>query len=292
MKRLIEVALSTSLLPGLPPFPPKAFRCIREHITDDVVDARRAIRGLSPDLALAAETRFELLADIEREWRRLAGLGISVILETDSDYPARWLSLGTAKPVSFFAAGRLQIFSEKLVGVVGSRAPSEASVSIARELGNLAKYYGCGIVSGGAKGIDETAVRAALDSDGNAAVICADSMGRFCSENRAALDAGCLTICSQFSPQIRFTVGNAMARNKLIYRSALLTAVVQFKPGSGGTWTGAAQALKGGHDIVAVFESFPQANQLVDRGAICVASVEEFFAQIDSAHSRNLFDAL
>jgi predicted Rossmann fold nucleotide-binding protein DprA/Smf involved in DNA uptake len=64
-------------------------------------------------------------------------------------------------------------------------------------------------------------------------------------ETRSAISDGQLCLCSPYKPTAGFTVGNAMGRNKLIYALSSATLVVECEEGSGGTWSGAVEALRG-----------------------------------------------
>jgi predicted Rossmann fold nucleotide-binding protein DprA/Smf involved in DNA uptake len=62
-----------------------------------------------------------------------------------------------------------------------------------------------------------------------------------------------------------------MARNKLIYALSDVAVVVASAPGSGGTWTGAVEALEAGWVPVFVRRSDPMPDgnrQLIERGAL------------------------
>lgn len=289
MRRIIELALATNLVPKMPAFPPRAFRAVRPLLGDDPDRASMALAGLDPAFREAGMERLAHIALFKSELDRLAQIGITVVLEGDRQYPERWVSLANAKPTAIFAAGETELLSMRMAGVVGSRDPSDASKATAESLGKHAKDFGLGIVSGGAKGVDEIAVRAALESGAKCAVICGDSLEKLSGHFRSEIASKSLCICSPFSPRSSFSVGNAMARNKLIYRTALLTAAVEFKPGTGGTWAGAVEALKSGRDRVAVFSEFRYAKLLADKGAILVADTNDFFAQIASSSASNLF---
>lgn len=56
--------------------------------------------------------------------------------------------------------------------------------------------------------------------------------------------SGNLTLISPFNPEARFHVGNAMARNKLIYCLADTALVIKSALEKGGTWAGAIEGLK------------------------------------------------
>jgi len=67
------------------------------------------------------------------------------------------------------------------------------------------------------------------------------------------LDEGTVCLLTQQAPSSGFTPAAAMARNKVIYALAAITAVVASDEGSGGTWSGATEALKAGNGVVAVW---------------------------------------
>jgi predicted Rossmann fold nucleotide-binding protein DprA/Smf involved in DNA uptake len=68
-----------------------------------------------------------------------------------------------------------------------------------------------------------------------------------------ALDRGDVCLVTQQSPATGFSVGAALARNKLIYALAEVTVVVAADLGTGGTWAGAVEALQHGYGPVAVW---------------------------------------
>ncbi len=59
------------------------------------------------------------------------------------------------------------------------------------------------------------------------------------------LESGQVCLCTPYAPGHWFPVGNAMARNRLIYAGSQATVVVASDLDSGGTWAGATEALKG-----------------------------------------------
>src|SRR5439155_3958524 len=66
------------------------------------------------------------------------------------------------------------------------------------------------------------------------------------TDARRAMEDGCLLLLSPFHPKTGFTVGSAMARNKLIYSLAEWGLVVASAFGQGGTWAGAREVLRHG----------------------------------------------
>ena len=85
-------------------------------------------------------------------------------------------------------------------------------------------------------------------------------------------------MCTPYAPNSPFTVGKAMGRNKLIYALSEVTAAVAADHGSGGTWSGATDAMKGRFGRVAVWRGpgeGPGNEALEDMGAIPVSDVSQ-----------------
>ena len=75
----------------------------------------------------------------------------------------------------------------------------------------------------------------------------ADSLSRNARDPdvRRAVHGGRLCLCSPDKVTAGLTVASAMGRNKLIYSMSDATLVVEREEGSGGTWAGAGEALRG-----------------------------------------------
>src|SRR5258708_24895620 len=112
-------------------------------------------------------------------------------------------------------------------------------------VGRLAARAGRMIVSGGAKGIDQAAMRGGLEGGGEVGGVLADSLETTAMnrEHRNLLIDGRLVLVSPYDPNAGFNVGNAMQRNKLIYALADAALVVSSDLERGGTWTGAVEQL-------------------------------------------------
>jgi predicted Rossmann fold nucleotide-binding protein DprA/Smf involved in DNA uptake len=98
------------------------------------------------------------------------------------------------------------------------------------------------------------------------------------------MDSGRAVLASAVSPLAPFNVGNAMARNKLIYGHAIATVVVSSSDGSGGTWAGATEAIKRGYGRVLVRDgdNVPGGNKrLIGLGGVAVADVEMVMKEVN-----------
>jgi predicted Rossmann fold nucleotide-binding protein DprA/Smf involved in DNA uptake len=112
-------------------------------------------------------------------------------------------------------------------------------------VGRLAGRAGRMLISGGAKGIDQAAMRGALEGGGKIAGVLGDSLEKTTldREHRNLLLDGKLVLISPYDPSAGFNVGNAMQRNKLIYALADASLVVSSDLNKGGTWAGAIEQL-------------------------------------------------
>src|SRR6202008_231552 len=101
------------------------------------------------------------------------------------------------------------------------------------------------IISGGARGIDQSAMSGVLEAGGTAAGVLADGLERSAlnRDHRSYLRDRQLVLLSPYDPQAGFNIGNAMQRNKLIYALADAALVIQADHGKGGTWAGATEQL-------------------------------------------------
>jgi predicted Rossmann fold nucleotide-binding protein DprA/Smf involved in DNA uptake len=203
--------------------------------SDKTVDAHR-IRSLlerAGALGIALE-----------KWQRA---GLWVMTRSDPDYPGRLKRrLKTDAPPVLFGSGNRQLLDQGGIAVVGSREASEGDLAFTTRLGETIALQGRTVVSGGARGVDEAAMLGALEHDGTAIGILADSLLRASNSakyRRALMDKN-LVLVSPFNPEAGFDVGNAMARNKYIYSLSDAAIIVSASEGKGGTWSGAVEALK------------------------------------------------
>ncbi len=198
---------------------------------------------LSPERIGALLSRSSALALALEKWQRA---GLWVVTRSDPDYPSRLKRLlRNSSPPLFFGCGNRQLLNRGGLAVVGSRDASQGDLDFAFRLGSEAAEAGAGIVSGGARGIDENAMLGALEKEGAVIGVLSDRLLKAAtsSKYRPALMAQNLVLISPFSPEAGFDVGNAMARNKYVYCLAD-AAVVVHSGTKGGTWTGALENLK------------------------------------------------
>lgn len=211
---------------------------------------------------------------MEQELERLDELGIWIITRFDEDYPPRFTErLKSAAPVMLYGSGSARLLNSRGLAVVGSRNIDQRGVALTEFIGNACAESKLAVYSGGARGVDKTAMGAALLAGGSAVGLLADSLekGIRAADARTAIEEGQLVLATPFSPHASFNVGMAMARNKLIYALSDFGLVIASDAEKGGTWAGAEEVLKAGWVPVFVVEgpNVPDGNRLLlRRGAI------------------------
>jgi len=183
------------------------------------------------------------LALAVEKWQRV---GIWFLVRSDIEYPKLLEErLKNHSPPVLFGCGNKRLLNSSGIGVVGSRNAKNEDLEFARILGKKLVDSGRSVISGGARGIDETAILSALENDGTAVGVLADSLFKavFSQKYRNALKRLNLVLISPFYPEAGFNVGNAMSRNKYIYCLSDATIVVHSGT-TGGTWSGALENLR------------------------------------------------
>jgi predicted Rossmann fold nucleotide-binding protein DprA/Smf involved in DNA uptake len=184
-----------------------------------------------------------LLSQVVERWQTRA---IWVISRADAEYPRRLKArLREDTPAVLYGCGDIGLLDSGGMAVVGSRHVDDSLIDYTMAVGRLAAQAHRTLVSGGAKGIDQAAMRGAMEAGGKVSGVLADSLEKATMnrENRNLLLDGQLVLISPYDPSVGFHVGNAMQRNKLIYALADASLVVSSDLNKGGTWTGAVEQL-------------------------------------------------
>lgn len=206
------------------------------------------------------------------EWQRN---GIWIISRSDADYPARYKKhLKDKAPPLLFGVGNRTLLKGGGLGIVGSRNVDQAGEAFTRQAAEHCAYNRMPVVSGGARGVDQISMNAALEAGGVTIGILAENLLKKSVERsaRQAIADGRLLLLSPYHPNAHFTVGTAMGRNKLIYAMSDYGLVVSTEHKKSGTWAGAEEELKRENALpvfVRIGNDTPQGNsKLLDLGAI------------------------
>lgn len=173
--------------------------------------------------------------------------GLWVVSRADPNYPRRLKTLlkEDAPPV-LYGCGNSALLDGGGLAVVGSREVDEALIAYTEQVGRLAANAGKIVVSGGARGVDQAAVRGSLTAGGRAIGVLADGLEKaaLARDHREPLSSGRLSLISPYDPHSGFNVGHAMQRNKLVYALSDAALVVNSDLAKGGTWAGATEQLE------------------------------------------------
>jgi len=248
--------------------------------------------GVDRDVASRIASLLDRGGTLAFELERLESRGIWIVARADNAYPVSLKRrLGLRTPAVLFGAGRREL-PGRGVAVVGSRDASAEALEFAEELGRSIASEGATVVSGAARGVDRTAMASATDAGGSAVGVVADSLVRLTQQPdiRAALADELLTLVTPYAPEARFSVGNAMGRNHLIYCLSEAAVVVATAAGSGGTWAGAIENLKAGWVPLWVWDSSaaPEGNrELLEHGGrpLDAPTVEALFSGQGGVHT-------
>ena len=201
------------------------------------------------DTRISAERIIELLkrghslALAMEKWQRA---GLWVVTRSDSEYPKQLKQrLKTDCPPVLFGCGNKALLNTGGLAVVGSRNASDPDLAFTDQVGAKAAAENIAIISGGARGVDETVMIGAMRQGGMVVGVMADRLLRAATSSkwRKGLMEGHVVLVSPFYPEAGFNVGNAMARNKYIYCLADSSLVIHSGK-KGGTLSGAQENLK------------------------------------------------
>jgi DNA processing protein len=185
--------------------------------------------------------------------------GARTIRREEHGWPPSLAAL-RAPPHFLRVMGELPSSSERVVAVVGSRAPDESGAGLARRLGAALARAGAWVVSGGAAGIDAAAHRGALEAGGRTAVVLGGGLDHLYPAAHRALFArvvdggGCLA--AEVEDDVRPAPFRFAERNRIVAALASATVVVRAGERSGALIT-AARARELGRPVLAAMDGGP-----------------------------------
>jgi predicted Rossmann fold nucleotide-binding protein DprA/Smf involved in DNA uptake len=201
-------------------------------------------------------------------------------------------TIGDTRSPLIYGIGNKELLKTKGIGFVGSRDTNADDDAFTQALAQQAVEQGYTVVSGGAKGVDQTSMVAALDAGGSAIGILADSLLKAATkpQYRTALQEGRLLLITPYYPEAGFSPGNAMGRNKYIY-SLSQGVVVAKSDVKGGTWSGAQENLKKQWVPLWVRDSEQAGNQkLIELGGLPLSGDSADFTELQARFSFTSID--
>ncbi|MFD2657935.1 DNA-processing protein DprA [Gracilibacillus thailandensis] len=195
-------------------------------------------------------------------------------------------------PPFFYYAGDPAILSHRTLGVVGARNANSDELSQTAEIAKEAVSNGVVIISGGARGVDTTAVEASLEKGGKAIVFPADGLSKWVKKSaiRNFISNGQLLLMSTQRLDAPFSGSYAMQRNKFIHAPSNAVLVASSKISgkkSSGTWEGVLENIKHQWSPLYVLGNSEGVEKLKAEGnAKQFSSFEELFKQSDCTRKK------
>ncbi|MGN7611951.1 DNA-processing protein DprA [Magnetococcales bacterium HHB-1] len=202
-------------------------------------------KKITPERLRALLDRGEHLKRACDQWQQA---GVWVVTLLDEDYPEKFkIHLKHTAPPLLFGCGSRILLNQRGIAVVGSRKANHDDLQFSFELGEKIAAGGFAVISGGARGVDETVMMGGVHAEGTVVGILAHGLRRasVSASWREAIARKNLLLLSPFDPDAGFMIGQAMARNRYIYCLSEL-AIVVHSGKKGGTWSGAQDNLKRG----------------------------------------------
>jgi DNA processing protein len=270
---------------------PRTFRSLLNHFGN----ARTALERL-PDLArrggAARSGRICSEADARAELAAARKIGVSLVAPDEAAYPPRLATLDDAPPL-LGVRGAPDVLMRPMISIVGSRNASGAGLKFAGQLARDLGDAGFVVISGLARGIDQAAHRATIQT-GTVAVL-AGGHDRIYPPEHEDLLAALLAHGGAISEMPFGHVPRAHdfpRRNRLISGAALGVVVIEAAHRSGSLIT-ARMAAEQGREVFAVPGSplDPRAagtNDLIKQGATLTTQAADVINAVTPIMERPL----
>ena len=217
---------------------------------------------------------------------RIIQLGWAVLFAGDPEYPRSLEAIADAPPL-LFRLGDAMPSDERMIGVVGTRHPTENGRLFARQLGIMLAQAGITVVSGMAEGIDSAAHLGALEGNGKTVAVWGCSLDIvYPSSNRSLAERikAHGAVYSEYLPGTHPDRAFFPERNRII--SGLSEGVVVIEAGrKSGALITASHALEQGRELFAVpgppgARMSEGTNELIRKGARLTTSTDDIFAEL------------
>jgi DNA processing protein len=235
-----------------------------------------------------AKLREMAAKDVSKQLDAMKSHGISLLLDTDSNYPRALHSLADAPPC-LFIRGDISELDERAVAIVGTRNVTEYGKGLAHRFGVELARAGVTVVSGLARGIDTAAHRGALDGGGRTLAVTGCGLDIvYPADNKDLMleIEGQGAVLSEWAPTTNPEAWHFPARNRIIAGLSLGVIVVEAAAKSGALIT-ADFANEMGREVFAVPGNIHKTqsrgpHQLIRDGATLVESIEDVLQALEA----------
>lgn len=245
-------------------------RLLSQCVTASTISDRTGEVTVSDLMAMgfnnpSAQRVIALLSETERlQWylEQAKKTDCSPVTRVSVQYPLILRKrLGLDSPGCLWAKGNTELLTLPMIALVGSRELKQENRLFAEAVGKAAAEQGFILLSGNAKGADQTAQKACLAAGGKVVSVVADRL-----DIQPERDG--VLYLSEDGFDLSFSSQRALSRNRVIHGMAVMTFVAQCTLGKGGTWDGTVNNLKHNYSPVFCFDDgSPAAVELIQRGA-------------------------
>ena len=294
----MNVFLRAALTLNAAQAPLEAFRKLCEVYGPEELGRGEALwkeLGLRP----AVQRRLEELLR-ERDWagrelERAERFGARFLTVDDVDYPPRLKDL-PQPPIGLYVKGRLDVAAPS-AAIVGTRHCSPYGRSVAEGLGRALARSGFLVVSGGARGIDASGHRGALEAGGGTTAVFGTGVDCvYPAEHRDLFHRIAETgaLISEYPMGASGDPWRFPERNRIIVGMAGRVVVVE-SPEDGGAMITARLAMDIGREVWCVPGRITETvcrgtNRLLRDGAQALVDVEEFVQCISGHYGQLVLD--
>lgn len=243
MTKTVEAAIRLSAIPNFGPS--RARKLLTklhsqdtklEFLTEfDLDDLRLLGMNDAHAEAFVQQTAIELA-------EKLVDSGVKIATWIDDDVPAKVKRFGLSP--WYFYYGDISILNNDSVGFSGSRDASPEALEVTYEIARAAAERNWSVISGGARGVDMTAHKSALDAGGGTVVILPQGFSTWRMPDD--LNSSSTLVMSEFAPLDDWGSYRAMQRNKSIIHLSDRLIIPQAGV-RGGTMNAGEYALKQKH---------------------------------------------
>lgn len=234
--------------------------------TDRELEARDLLElGFSHDRAVQIATLLSQEDLLEHYVSRGKKLGCMPVTRVSEEYPVLLRHrLGLESPGCLWVKGDISLLNTPGIALVGSRELQVPNRAFAEAVGLQAAKQGLTLISGNARGADQTAQNACLRAGGRVISFVADDLSAHPVCDR-------VLYISEEDYEAPFSAQRALSRNRCIHALGRMVFVAQSALGKGGTWDGSVKNLHHGWSSIACFRDGSEASlELEQMGAYLV----------------------